>query len=139
MTPELRALGRRRYIALTTFRRTGVGVPTPVWVAPADDALVVMTTSTTGKAKRLRNDPRVELQECDARGRVRPGAPVVLGSATVIADPSEVDRLLSGHRAKYGWQFRGFRLIEHLLARRSAKARAAAAASTDVVLLITDR
>ena len=139
MSPELRAIGRRRYVALTTFRRSGVGVPTPVWVAPVDDALVVMTTATTGKAKRLRNDPRVELQECDARGRVRPGAPLILGNATVIADPVEVDRLLAGHRAKYGWQLRGFRLIEHLLAMRSAKARAAAATTVDVVLLITDR
>ena len=117
MSPGLRAAGTRRYVSLTTFRRSGVGVATAVWVAPVEDALVVVTGAATGKAKRLRRDPRVELRECDVRGRVRPGAPVVHGTARLVADEAEMERLLEGHWRKYGLQFRAYRAIERLLTR----------------------
>jgi PPOX class probable F420-dependent enzyme len=131
MTPELRAAGRRRYVSLTTFRRTGAPVATAVWVAPSDGALVVITGSATGKAKRLRHDPRVELRECDVRGRVRPGAPVALGRAEIVTDPGEQERLLAGHRRKYGLQYRLYRGVMGLLERHDGPG--------DVVLRITDR
>lgn len=131
MGPGLQAAGRRRYVSLTTFRRTGVPVSTPVWVAPVGDALVVMTGAATGKAKRVRNDARVELRECTARGSVAEGAPVVAGTAELVTDPEEVERLLVGHRAKYGWQYRGFRLLQRLTGEGGA--------GEDVVLRITDR
>jgi PPOX class probable F420-dependent enzyme len=130
MSPELRAAGRRRYVSLTTFRRSGVGVATAVWVAPVGDALVVVTGAGTGKAKRLRRDPRVELRECGASGRVRPGAPVVTGRAELVSDPQEQQRLLSGHRRKYGVQLRIYQAVERLIARGEGPG--------DVVLRITD-
>lgn len=131
MSPELVAAGRRRYVALTTFRRTGVGVSTAVWVAPAGDALVVTTGAASGKAKRLRNDPRVELRECTARGRVRPGAPVVAGRAELITDPQEQAALVAALRRKYGLQFSAFETVERLLVRDAEPG--------SVVLRITDR
>jgi uncharacterized protein len=130
MSPELRAVGRRRYVSLTTFRRTGVPVSTAVWVAPVGEALVVLTGAATGKAKRLRNDPRVELAECSIRGRVRPGAPVVRGRAEIVTDPAEQRRLLAGHAAKYGLQDRLYSRIIHLLEKPDGPG--------DVVLRITD-
>jgi hypothetical protein len=131
MSPELLAAGRRRYVALTTFRRTGVGVSTAVWIAPdGDDAVVVLTGAGSGKAKRLRRDSRVELRECSVRGRVLPGAPVVRGRAALVTDPEEQHRLLAGHRRKYGLQFRAYQLVERLLSR--------GAGPGDVVLRITD-
>lgn len=128
MSPALRAAGRRRYVALTTFRRSGTPVVTPVWIAPAGNALVVMTGGTTGKAKRLRRDPRVRLQECSARGRVRPGAPVVEGEARIVADAAEQRPLLDALARKYGWQLAVVRLVE----------RIAGADAERVVLRITD-
>ena len=130
MSPALLAAGRRRYVSLTTFRRTGVPVATAVWVAPVGDALVVVTGAATGKAKRLRNDPRVELRECSVRGRVRPGAPVVHARAELVADAQEQERLLEGHRRKYGLQFRAYRAVERLLAGEGGPG--------EVVLRITD-
>jgi hypothetical protein len=131
MSPALRAVGRRRYVSLTTFRRSGVGVATAVWIAPVGEALVVTTAATAGKTKRIRNDPHVELRECDASGRVRPAARVVRARAEVVTDPEEQHRLLAGHRRKYGWQYRVFMWFEHLVARGDA--------SGGVVLRITDR
>ena len=130
MSPALLAAGRRRYVSLTTFRRTGVPVATAVWVAPVGDALVVVTGAATGKAKRLRNDPRLELRECSVRGRVRLGAPVVHARAELVTDPEEQERLLEGHRRKYGLQFRAYRAVERLLAGEGGPG--------EVVLRITD-
>lgn len=116
MSPALRATGRRRYVSLTTFRRSGVRVATPVWIAPAGDALVVTTQASTGKVKRLRHDPRVELAECDMRGRVRRGAPVVRGTAELVHDAALQAPLLDAIRRKYGWQYRAVTLVERVLA-----------------------
>lgn len=130
MTPELQAAGRRRYVSLTTFRRSGARVATAVWIAPMGDGLVVVTGAASGKAKRLRNDPRVELRECSARGRVKDGAPVVTGRVELVTDPDEQEALLLGHRRKYGWQYRGYEAVERLLTRRAPQ--------ESVVLRITD-
>ena len=131
MTPALRAAGRRRYVSLTTFRRTGVAVSTAVWVAPMGDALVVLTGAASGKAKRLRRDPLVELRECDVRGRVRSGAPVALGRAELVTDPAAQGHLLTAHASKYGLQYRLYRAVMRLVERHDGPG--------DVVLRITDR
>lgn len=115
MTPALRAAGRRRYVSLTTFRRSGEGVSTAVWVAPHGDGLVVMTGGSTGKAKRLRREPRVELRECSMRGRVRDGAPVVHGRVELVTGEAEQQPLLGALHAKYGVQFRLAALVERVL------------------------
>lgn len=76
-------LARERYVSLTTFRRSGEPVSSPVWIAPDGDELVVITVDPTGKLKRLAHTRRVELRPCDLRGRVAEGAPTFSGRATV--------------------------------------------------------
>jgi uncharacterized protein len=44
------ALPHSTYVSLTTFRRTGVPVATPVWAAPDGDTLVVWTRADSGKS-----------------------------------------------------------------------------------------
>ena len=68
---DLATLGRGKYLSLTTYRRDGSPVATPVWLVRDGDALRVITQADSGKAKRLRNDDRVLLAPCDARGRLR--------------------------------------------------------------------
>jgi len=60
----------QKYISLTTFRKNGVGVPTPVWFGESNGKLYVMTRSDMGKAKRLRNNPQVRVAPCTIRGKV---------------------------------------------------------------------
>jgi len=115
---DLSALGAERFVSLTTFRRSGVPVPTPVWVAQDGDALVVLTPSESGKVKRLRNDPRVELQPCGRTGRVAEGTPVTAGRAEIVADPAEAARLTSLFPRKYGAEYRITMVVERVLARR---------------------
>jgi len=60
----------QKYISLTTFRKSGVGVATPVWFGEDDGKLYVMTRSDMGKAKRIRNNPQVRVAPCTIRGKV---------------------------------------------------------------------
>ncbi len=60
----------QKYISLTTFRKNGVAVPTPIWFGEKDDKLYVMTRSDSGKYKRIRNNPKVRIASCTMRGKV---------------------------------------------------------------------
>ncbi|WP_405997747.1 PPOX class F420-dependent oxidoreductase [Streptomyces sp. NBC_00829] len=102
MTPE--DFERARYISLTTFRKDGTAVPTPVWFAVDGGELFVWTRSDSWKVKRLRRDSRVVVTVCDARGRVTEGAPSAEGTARLLdeAGTGAIRRLLA---RKYTWQF----------------------------------
>ena len=117
-TTDPSALGAERFVSLTTFRRSGAGVPTPVWVAQDGDALVVITPSESGKVKRLRKDPRVELQPCGRTGRVAEGTPVTTGRAELVTDPEEAARLTALFPRKYRAEYRITMVVERVLARR---------------------
>jgi len=98
---DLDAVAAHRYVSLTTFRRSGEPVSTPVWVARDGDELVVITVDPSGKLKRLANDPRVELRPCDMRGRVTEGAPAYAGTAVVDRSPEGVAAVKRAIGRKY--------------------------------------
>ena len=60
-----------KYLSVTTFRRDGSPVATPVWFVVEDGELLVVTSPTSGKVRRIRHDPRVRFAPCSARGAVR--------------------------------------------------------------------
>src|ERR1700745_3190357 len=64
------AIHDQKYISLTTFRKTGVGVATPVWFGEEDGKLYVMTRNDKGKTKRIRDNPQVKVAPCTMRGKV---------------------------------------------------------------------
>jgi hypothetical protein len=99
-------LANARYISLTTFRRDGSPVSTPVWVVSDDGRrLLVWTGARTWKVRRLRRDPRALVAACSFRGVER--GPRLDAVAREIADPG-IDDLL---RRKYGWQKRLLDLV----------------------------
>lgn len=94
------ALSRNSYVRLTTFRRNGTPVPTPVWVVAdrsalggRDGDLLVITGAQAGKVKRLRHNGRVLLVPCDRRGTPETGATELEALAEVVVDPAVVRRL----------------------------------------------
>ena len=97
------ALDGERYISLETFRKDGSGVKTPVWAAPLDGRLVIVTDGTSFKVKRLRENSKVRAAPCDARGNVR-GA-WHEGSVRILTDPADNERAERALSAKYGWQY----------------------------------
>ncbi|KQZ90715.1 pyridoxamine 5-phosphate oxidase [Phycicoccus sp. Root563] len=115
--PTLDALGDEKFVSLTTFRKTGVGVSTPVWIGREGDALVVTTPSGSGKVKRLRNNTRVELQPCSRRGTVEDGAPTVAAVAEIVQGPEAMRRLDTVLRPKYGIEYLIVMTIEKIMRR----------------------
>ncbi|RII09272.1 Pyridoxamine 5'-phosphate oxidase [Streptomyces sp. YIM 130001] len=101
---SLETLTTARYVSLTTYRRNGVAVPTPVWAARDGDELLVISKNDAGKVKRLRNDGRVEVTACDVRGRIAEGAAHATGTARLL-DDAELPRVRRALSRKYGWQF----------------------------------
>ncbi|MQS35916.1 PPOX class F420-dependent oxidoreductase [Streptomyces katsurahamanus] len=62
-------LAAGKYLLLTTFRRDGRAVPTPVWVMLDGRTLAVWSAADAGKVKRIRNGGRVTVGPCDWRGK----------------------------------------------------------------------
>jgi hypothetical protein len=58
------------YVALTTFRRDGRAVTTPVWAAVDEGLLYLFTNAGAGKVKRLRRSSRATVAPCTATGRI---------------------------------------------------------------------
>jgi PPOX class probable F420-dependent enzyme len=79
---DFRGLTDHRYCQLVSFRRNGAAVPTPVWFAVAGSRLYVKTETPSGKVRRIRHDPRVQVAPCTLGGR-RLGA-AVEGRARVL-------------------------------------------------------
>ncbi|MFF5710858.1 PPOX class F420-dependent oxidoreductase [Streptomyces sp. NPDC012756] len=102
MMPE--ELRRGRYVSLTTFRKNGTGVATPVWYAVEGSALYVWTRSDSWKVKRLCNDPRVEVAVCDLRGNIAEGAERFTGTGRLV-EGEELRRIRRLLARKYTWQF----------------------------------
>ncbi|MEO6411887.1 MAG: PPOX class F420-dependent oxidoreductase [Pedococcus sp.] len=122
LTPDLAALGDEKFVSLTTFRKSGVGVPTTVWVGRDGDSLVVTTPSGSGKVKRVRNDERIELQPSSRRGTVDASVPPVTGVAEVVEGSGAMPRLGEVMSAKYGFEYRLVMGVERLI-RRGAPQR----------------
>ncbi|WP_407836524.1 PPOX class F420-dependent oxidoreductase [Streptomyces sp. DSM 116496] len=97
-------LGRAKYVSLTTFRKNGTAVATPVWAVADGDELYVWTRDDAWKVKRIRNDGRVTVVACDVRGRVADGAAVFEGEARLL-DEAGLKRVRKLMLRKYTWQF----------------------------------
>ena len=67
-----------KYLNLEIFRKTAIGVPTPVWFArdvsrnaPTITVFYIYSEADAGKVKRIRNNPKVRVAPCTVRGAVR--------------------------------------------------------------------
>jgi PPOX class probable F420-dependent enzyme len=98
-----RRTGDSRYYALTTYRRDGRPVTTPVWAAALGGRLYVFTAGSTGKAKRVRATGRVRFAPSSMNGRR------LLGewreaTGRLVGDAALRDRAMAALERKYGWQ-----------------------------------
>jgi len=108
-------LDQHRYMTLSTFRRSGAEVATPVWFAAAGGRLYVFTAGDSGKVKRLRHSSRARVAPSDARGRVQ-GA-WRDATARLVSEPAAIERAHAALRAKYGWQMWLTDLVSRLAGR----------------------
>jgi uncharacterized protein len=81
---------RQRTMLLTTRKRDGATVGTPVNVAVGRDGRAYFRTwSATGKVKRMRNYPQVWIAPCTARGK--PTGPQQQATALLLAGPGAAE------------------------------------------------
>ena len=102
-----------RYIALTTYRRDGRSVTTPVWAVSLDGKLYVVTTKSTGKARRLGATSRARFAACNASGRRILGE-WQEGTGRIVQDEARCREALTALERKYGWQLSLAMLIYRL-------------------------
>ena len=106
------ALSDEKYLLLTTFRRSGAAVATPVWIVGLDGgALGFWTSSGSGKAKRLAHTSRVTLQPCNQRGKVTAGSATVEATARLVGEGPELTAIRQKIVAKYGFMTKVTKLL----------------------------
>lgn len=101
-------LGTANVAILTTFKRDGRAVPTPVWYVRRGDRMVVATHRATGKLKRVRAGVKDAPDAPGARVLVAPGT--YSGKSTgdaregyaLVVGPGEANAALAEVRARYG-------------------------------------
>ncbi len=100
MTNTLIAFNKQNYLNLETFRRTGLGVRTPVWFVQEGYSLYVRTAANSGKVKRIRNNSNINIAPCKMDGALLgEWQPAVAHEVNDPATDSLVDHLLDN---KYG-------------------------------------
>jgi uncharacterized protein len=97
---QIQAFAQQQYLNLETFRRSGVGVKTPVWFTQDGDTLFVRTIDNSGKVKRVRQNGSVNIAPCKVDGALLGGwTPASAREVKDLAIDRKVDRLLG---QKYG-------------------------------------
>ncbi|MGW4382576.1 PPOX class F420-dependent oxidoreductase [Kitasatospora sp. NPDC004531] len=87
------------YLLITSYRKDGSPVPTPVWVVRDGDTLGVWTAADSWKVKRIRRCAEVLVGPCDVRGN--PTGESLPATATV-ADAATAERYRRLLARKYG-------------------------------------
>nr|WP_296767292.1 PPOX class F420-dependent oxidoreductase [Rhodococcus sp. (in: high G+C Gram-positive bacteria)] len=88
-----------KYVSLTTFKKDGTPVATPLWGARDGDRLLVWTTADSWKVKRIKRNAKVTVAPCTARGKVEGDA--VEGIADIL-DAAGTQKARSAISSKYG-------------------------------------
>jgi uncharacterized protein len=105
-------LTRQQFINLETFRKSGVGVKTPVWFVLDGEQMYVRTIENSGKVKRIRNNGRVNVAPCKADGTLLGDwIPAVAREVNDDETGKNIDRLLD---KKYGLMKKMFALASAL-------------------------
>lgn len=87
-----------KYLSITSFRRDGTGVATPVWFVSDGGRLLVETDSASYKVRRIRRNGSVRVAPCTATGRLR--TEPLKAHAELLPD-TEVPRVDRLFRRKY--------------------------------------
>jgi PPOX class probable F420-dependent enzyme len=99
---------KQQYLNIETFRKSGEGVKTPVWFVENNGKIFITTLNESGKVKRIRRNPMVNVAPCKVGGEVlgtwKKAEAVIIED---IARIQEIDKLLN---KKYGLMKKLFEL-----------------------------
>jgi PPOX class probable F420-dependent enzyme len=97
-----------RFLNLTTFRKSGIPVPTTVLFALANDKIYVWTTGDSGKVKRIRNNATVRIAPSTRLGRAL--GPLTTATARILSVSEQTEAQTVTDR-QFGWLKKFFGLI----------------------------
>ena len=103
------------HILLTTFRKNGEGVPTPVWYGQQGEHLYVFSLEKAGKVKRIRNSAKVQVAACTGTGRIT-GSTIEARARILAREEERIAR--RALRRKYPIAFRFSEVFANGLLRR---------------------
>jgi PPOX class probable F420-dependent enzyme len=105
-------LAGEKYINLETYRKDGREVRTPVWFVESGSGdgsiLYVRTSEDTGKYKRIRNNPSVQIAPCDIRGSIK--GKWVKGEARIASEEEKL-KAFKMLEKKYGMMYKMTRMF----------------------------
>ena len=88
------------YCLLTTFKKSGDGVPSPMWFVAQKDTVYMTTRGQSWKVKRIRNNNEVTIGWCNSSGSKH--GKLYPASASIITEGSEFENALIALNKKYG-------------------------------------
>jgi PPOX class probable F420-dependent enzyme len=108
---SLKQFDGQQFLNIETYRKSGKGVPTPVWFVQDGDRLYVRTPASSGKVKCVRNNPQVRVAPCDRGGGLK--GEWVNADARLM-DENESQRINGLLNHKYGFAKRAFDFVSGL-------------------------
>jgi uncharacterized protein len=128
---DLRRLFPGRFLSVTSFKRDGTAVATPVWFVSDDRRLFAFTDLHSPKVRRIRRNPHVVIASCRPDGRLR--TEPVPARAEVLTATAELERVRELLTERFKISYRVVMLVYRLVRRlrgRSSTADGAALAIT---------
>jgi PPOX class probable F420-dependent enzyme len=83
-TMAIDRIAKSSNVSVTTFRKNGTPVATPVGGVVNDGKLYILSYANTGKLTRLGNNSRVIVAPCNSAGTIPPGAESIEGTGRIL-------------------------------------------------------
>jgi PPOX class probable F420-dependent enzyme len=130
---DLEAVFPGRYLSVTSFKRNGAGVATPVWFVSDGRQLFAFTDLHSPKVRRIRHNPHVLVASCRVNGKQR--SEPVLARAQVLTADTDLERvrtlLLDRYKISYRVVMLFYRLGRRLRGKQSVADGAALAITVE--------
>lgn len=111
---------KEQYLSLSTRKRDGSRVETPVWFAQDNGIFYIFSEGDAGKIKRLRNFSDVKLSPCTVTGKITGNA--IEGRGEILQSAADIDQAHKALVKKYGWKMRLLDLGSTLVGKKKKRA-----------------
>jgi uncharacterized protein len=101
-----------RYLSVTSFKRDGTGVATPVWFVSDGGQLFAFTDLHSAKVRRMRRNPCVLVASCRVDGKLR--GEQVPARVELLTGTAELERVRKLLLARYTISYRVVTLVYRL-------------------------
>ena len=95
---------KEQYLSLSTRKRDGSRVETPVWFAKEGNYVYIFSEASAWKIKRIRNFSDVLMSPCTVTGKITGSA--VAGVAEIQTTEQGIEEAYQALLRKYGWKLR---------------------------------